>query len=67
MLDSDQLLIPQECVVFGEIEAYHMQSVISSLLGNWLSTVPDRPVKRNVCVVHPDTEICAFSLSEGTR
>lgn len=54
MLDSDQLLISQEIVVFSEIEAYHMQSVISSLLGNWLSTVPDKPLKRNVCVVHPD-------------
>lgn len=55
MLDSDQLLISQEFGLFSEIEAYHMQSVISSLVGNWLGTVPDKPVKRNVCVVHPDT------------
>lgn len=55
MLDSDQLEISQEFVGFSKIEAYHMQSVISTLLGNWLSIVPDKPVKRNVCVVHPDT------------
>lgn len=67
MLGSDQLLICEEFVVFSEIEAYHMQSVISSHLGNWLSTVPDKPVKRNVCAVHPDTYICSFSLSESTR
>lgn len=53
MLDSNLLLISGECVVFSEIEAYHMQPVISSLVGN--CTVPDKPVKRNVCVVHPDT------------
>lgn len=47
-LDSNQLLISWECVAFSEIEAYHMQPVISSRLGNRLSTVPDKPVKRNV-------------------
>lgn len=41
-------------MVFCEIETYHMQSVISSLLENCLGTVPDKPVKKNGWLVHPD-------------
>lgn len=63
MLDSDQILISQKFVVFREIEAYHMQSVISSQPGSRLSTVPDKPVKWNVCVDHPDTQIFVVSTS----
>lgn len=58
MLDYRNCLVfvvSQKFVDLSETGSHPIPSVISSQLGKRLSAAPDKPVKWNVCVVHPDT------------